>query len=72
MSEHIGEGKISSYKHIPVTEKRWKELHSMKQAGQTYDDLLEELIKEHHRHQLAEKARAARDGETEMVNLDEL
>jgi predicted CopG family antitoxin len=31
-------------KRIPVSPKIWKKMHEVKEAGQTYDDLLEELI----------------------------
>jgi len=60
-------------KRIPVTEERWNELHELKKAGQTYDELLEELIHEHRRRQLADRVRAVRatDGE-ELTSLDEL
>ena len=48
-------------KRIPVTEERWKELNELKTAGKTYDELLEELITEHHRKQLADtSAKSAR------------
>lgn len=60
-------------KRIPVTEERWKELHDLKQPGQTYDELLEELIQEHERRQLAERAREVREAdEEELTSLDEL
>ena len=35
---------MSAVKRLPVSEKVWKELGSMKGAGQTYDDLLEDMI----------------------------
>jgi predicted CopG family antitoxin len=60
-------------KRIPLTEERWKELNALKEAGQTYDDLLEELIQEHKRRQLAEKAREVREApKEELTSLDEL
>lgn len=60
-------------KRIPVTEDRWRELNELKQAGQTYDDLLEELIQEHNRRQLAERAREVREADSEeLTPLDEL
>ena len=34
-------------KRIPVTEETWEELAELKHAGQTYDELLEEMIEEH-------------------------
>ncbi len=36
-------------KRIPVTEERWEELHSLKGPGQTYDDLLAELVEKSQR-----------------------
>ena len=33
-------------KRIPVTEKTWKELGDLKQAGETYDRLIRELIED--------------------------
>ena len=64
---------MSADKRIPVTEKRWNELHDLKKAGQTYDELLDELIEVYQRQQLAAKARAVRDADREeLVDLDEL
>jgi len=60
-------------KRIPVTEERWKELNELKKAGETYDDLLGELIKEHQRRRLAERATEVREADTdELTSLDEL
>lgn len=60
-------------KRIPVTEDRWKELNDLKDAGQTYDELLAELIQEHNRAQLAERARDVRDADAEeLTPLDDI
>jgi len=60
-------------KRIPVTEERWKELSELKDAGETYDDLLRELIQEHQRRQLAERTNAVREADSdELTSLDEL
>jgi len=60
-------------KRIPVTEERWKELNELKGAGETYDDLLRELIQEHQRRRLAERAAEVREADTEdLTALDEL
>ncbi|WP_459193643.1 hypothetical protein [Halosimplex sp. J119] len=60
-------------KRIPVTEERWKELNELKEAGETYDDLLGELIQEHQRRQLAERAKEVREADSEdLTSLDEL
>lgn len=60
-------------KRIPVTEDRWNELNELKEAGQTYDDLLEELIQQYRRQQLADRAEAVRESDSEeLTPLDEL
>jgi uncharacterized caspase-like protein len=60
-------------KRIPVTEERWSELNELKKAGQTYDDLLEELIQEYQRRQLAERTRNVRDADSEeLTPLDDV
>lgn len=60
-----------STKRIPVGKKVWKELGKMKEAGETYNELLRKVIKDHYRHELAEKARRAREGKGEWVKLGE-
>jgi len=60
-------------KRIPVTEERWRELNELKEAGETYDDLLGELIQEHQRRQLVERAKEVREADSEdLMSLDEL
>jgi len=60
-------------KRIPVTEERWKELNELKEAGETYDDLLGELIQEHQRRRLANRAKEVREADSEeLTSLDEL
>lgn len=44
-------------KRIPVSEDLWRELGNIKQAGQTYDELLKELIQFYNRQDLAERQR---------------
>ncbi len=34
-------------KRIPVTEERWIELSRLKKAGQTYDELIADMIEEY-------------------------
>ncbi|WP_229373339.1 hypothetical protein V9T20_11770 (plasmid) [Halobacterium salinarum] len=61
------------FTRIPVTEDRWQELTELKGAGQTYDELLKELIQERNRRQLAERVRSVRKAdEEELASLDEL
>jgi len=60
-------------KRIPVTEERWKELNDIKGAGQTYDELLAELVQSYNRERLAERAREVREAdEEELTPLDDL
>ncbi len=59
-------------KRIPVTERRWEQLHDLKDAGQTYDELLAELIQSYKEQRLAETVRSKRkDGEFVEVDPDE-
>lgn len=60
-------------KRIPVTEERWQELNELKDAGETYDELLAELIQQHQRRQLAERTREVRDADPEeLTSLDDI
>jgi len=64
---------MSADKRIPATEETWRELHELKEPGQTCDELLAELIQEHREQQLAERARAVREMDREeLTSLDEL
>jgi predicted CopG family antitoxin len=49
---------MEANKRIPVTESVWIELSDLKRAGQTYSQLLEEMIEDR------KKARLFRDMET--------
>jgi len=63
---------MSADKRIPVSEERWRELGEMKDAGQTYDELLQDLIEAHKQRRLAEMVREKReDGEFVEVDTDE-
>lgn len=57
-------------KRIPVTEDRWQELNELKDAGQTYDDLLDELIREHRERRLAEMVRERRTDDDAFTEVD--
>ena len=48
---------MPAVKRIPVTEPVWKDLAEMRSAGQTYTELLEEMIEDRKRHRLEEEAR---------------
>lgn len=52
---------MSADKRIPVTEDVWHELGEMKEAGQTYSDLLEEMIEDRKKTRLAEMVRDRRE-----------
>ena len=61
---------MTALKHIPVSEQTWKVLGKMKEAGETYDLLLQKLIQEANREALAEKFRKAEKGEGEWFSLE--
>lgn len=64
---------VNATKRIPVTEGRWQKLNELKDAGETYDGLLAELIQEYQRHQLVERTRGVREADSEeLVPLDEV
>lgn len=57
-------------KRIPVTRERWEELHDLRGPGQTYDELLAELIEEHKKERLFREMDRIRE-ENDFVPLDE-
>ncbi len=62
---------MSANKRIAVSEERWKGLGEMKKAGQTYDQLIKELIQKANRLELAEKARKVKNmDEDELIQLN--
>ncbi len=44
MASSTGDTGGSQIKRIPVKEYTWKSLHDLKEAGQSYDDLLSRMI----------------------------
>ncbi len=61
-------------KRIAISEERWKELGEMKKAGQTYDQLIKELIQKANRLELAEKGKKVKnldEDELSPVDIDE-
>ncbi|PSP58889.1 hypothetical protein BRC72_03480 [Halobacteriales archaeon QH_7_66_36] len=46
---------MAADKRLPVTEETRKELHELKEPGQTYDDLLKELAKQRRRRDLEQR-----------------
>ena len=63
---------MAATKRIPVSENTWKELGKEKEPGQTWDELLEELHVKAMKNQVASKAKKAKDGELDTVNIDEV
>jgi len=60
-------------RRIPITEERRRELNDLKDAGQTYDELLAQLVRSYSRERLAERARELRESdEEELTPLGEL
>ena len=64
---------MSAVKRIPVTETIWKDLAEMRSAGQTYTDLLAEMIEDRKKRRLEEDVRkwSSRKKE-EYVSLSEI
>lgn len=60
---------MTALKHIPVSEQTWRVLGKMKEAGETYDLLLQKLIQETRKLELAEKFNRAERGEGEWIKL---
>ena len=48
---------MAAMKRIPVTEPVWKDLAELRSAGQTNTELLEEMIEDRNKQQLAGDAR---------------
>ena len=63
---------MAATKRIPVSEDTWKKLGQEKEAGETWDELIDSLRIKAMKNQVAEKARKAKDGELETVSLDKL
>jgi predicted CopG family antitoxin len=60
-------------KRIPVREETWKELGAIKEAGQTYDELIGELIEQRKKAKLREDLeRIESEGEFVKLDLNEL
>ncbi|WP_336001474.1 hypothetical protein [Halorientalis halophila] len=57
-------------KRIPVTEERWEELHELKDAGQTFDELIAELVDEKKKKRLADHIREKRES-GEFVKIED-
>jgi predicted CopG family antitoxin len=63
---------MSADKRIPVSEETRKELHNLKEPGQTYDDLLVELAQQRRRKELAERFREMDENREDFVALEDV
>ncbi len=59
-------------KRIPVSVDMWKQLGKIKEAGQTYDELLRDLLQAHNRRELAQFAKAAKSGNGSWTSLEDV
>jgi len=68
---HVYHMIMSAVKRIPVAEPVWKELSEMRSAGQTYTELLEEMMEARKKERLAsDMKRIEEDGK--FVSLSEI
>jgi len=58
---------MSADKRIPVTEETRKELHKLKEPGQTYDDLLKELAQQRRRQELEQRFQELEDADSDEL-----
>jgi predicted CopG family antitoxin len=63
---------MSADERIPVTEETRKELHDLKEPGETYDDLLRSLVQNHRRKEIAERLREMDELRDDYIPLDEV
>ena len=64
---------MPAVKRIPVTEPVWKDLAEMRSAGQTYTDLLTEMIEEKKKRRLEEDVKMwGRRKKEKYVSLSEI
>jgi predicted CopG family antitoxin len=62
---------MSAVKRIPVTEPVWKDLAEMRTAGQTYTDILSEMIEDKKKLRLANDMKKIEEEGT-FVSLSEI
>ena len=64
---------MSAVKRIPVTEQVWKDLAEMRSAGQTYTDLLAEMIEDRKKRRLEEDVKKwSSRKKSDYVSLSEI
>lgn len=62
---------MSTSKRIPISEQHWEELGDIKGAGQSWDDVVGELIEQYKKSRLFREVREARETD-EFRPLDEV
>ena len=62
---------MSAVKRIPVAESVWKELSEMRSAGQTYTELLEEMMEARKKERLVSDMKRIEE-EGKFVSLSEI
>lgn len=63
---------MSADKRILVTEQTRKELHELKEPGETYDDLLRSLARDRRWKELADRFREMDESRQNFVALDDV
>ena len=61
---------MSTSKRIPVSEEHWEELGDLKGAGQSWDDVIGDLVEHYKRARLFREVHEAREND-EFRSLDE-
>lgn len=63
---------MSADKRIPVTEETRKELHELKEPGETYDELLQDLAQHRRRQELEQRFQTLEDQDrSELTELSD-
>ena len=62
---------MSTNKRIPVSEEHWEELGDLKGAGQSWDDVIGDLVEHYKRARLFREVHEAREND-EFRSLDEV
>lgn len=60
---------MSADKRIPVTEETRKELHDLKEPGQTYDNLLREMAQHRRRQELEQRFQELEEADRDDLTL---
>lgn len=63
---------MAATKRIPVSPETWREVGRMKEAGQSYDELLQDMMLAYNRQELARMAKDAREGKGKWIDLKDV